>query len=194
MDDEDGGPERLGREEMMQQWYASYRYSEIENLHISNALADYTTSFREIDDTIAAMKAVYVDEGRKMAAAKREAGALLCQPKERSYFTRLHAMTREQQDLITSIWRHQQQRKDIKKAVLAMEEGYVPGTLHWPVEAVAILAQINARYDAAWKAAVAAVEERLKAKALLDSTWEDECQRRVSTRRWLEGMRRGAAA
>lgn len=148
---------------------------------LPRTLADYSTP-EEVNAATAALKVLYTQEGYKMRAAKREAGPLASQPgeSERAYFDRYWAMSEPEKDTALRWTEHQINRKEIRKALSAFQDGIIPYTgTHMPA-ARATFAAIEARYDAANRASHDAQIHKIETTPIDDKAWEAELCRRAA--------------
>jgi hypothetical protein len=157
-----------------------------EDLRVSRKLADYASP-EETAALTAALKALWLAQGRKLRAAKQSVGPLLRQPGEsqRDHYTRIRALPEAEQRTAYQ-WRYvQSDRHETNEALQAATQGWLPEhQLHG--DAKLILAPIQARYDAAWEAAFKQLQHQVESRSVDDAAWEKELKRRA----WVEGMPR----
>jgi hypothetical protein len=177
------------REEWAKQERTPY-YDLFKNLPVSEELKDYATP-QEIAAAVVGLKELYRTEGRKLKEAKRLAGPLAPQPRERirDHYARYVAMTEHEKELSRTVGNIQDVRHESNKVLRCITKGYLP--LHidccFRKEIEPVLATIKARYDAAKKTAEVVRLRQIEATPIDDAAWEEELRRRASLEK--EGWR-----
>jgi hypothetical protein len=171
------------REEWAKQERTPYGDKFPDNLVTSHASAYATPA--EIQSAIKALRQLYADEGRKLRAAKVNAGTLARQKDEtgiayaKRYFD---GMSQDERDAVLPIGNHEISRKLINEALKALTDDIVAG--HGGLDDMkAILAPILGRYEAALDAAYEARRKEIEATPIDDAAWEKELRRRVGVGR-----------
>jgi hypothetical protein len=173
-----------------EEWGAQRRtpYADMfEFLGVSRCASDYATA-GEIGAVISALKALYADEGRKLRAARLAAGPLGQQPGETrtARVLRYYRLSESERGALLPVWTHEQHRKDINEAIKALRDDTLPAHRSW--DAVeAILAPMEARWQAAHTIAHEARRREIEATPIDDAAWARE----LRWRRELDG-RHGA--
>ena len=175
---------QLSREEWAERRRTAYGDDIDAMVHTSRAIDDYFTPQQKAD-LIAAFKALYVEEGRKLAKAKAAPGAFVHNPGEtEGQFTMrwLQLPLSDDEKLKAIDWQvHQQHRKGINKALKLIAEGEMPfgPRCDLPPKAKHLLEAAWEKYEAADKAAHAEAEEKIRNTPIDDAAWEEELRYRA---------------
>jgi hypothetical protein len=148
--------------------------------YVSRDVANYGTS-EEIEWAIADLEALYKDLGRKMKAAKAEAGPLVQQPGEarEAYYARWRAMSPADQDLAAAPDEFREARKAVREIVEALRDGYLPSGIEFRqtfrhIEGLPSVTNLVSRHRAAEQAAIEAKRREVEQTPIDDEAWEEE--------------------
>jgi hypothetical protein len=155
------------------------------DLSVSCELKNYATP-EEVESLVAALKALYQVEGRKLKEAKQLAGPLLQQPGENrlSYFHRCRVLPEAEGNLLQEVWRHQRTRSEINQQLRTIAKGELPDHLWRQPQIEVLLTTILARRDAAREAAWEVRRRQIEATPIDDAAWEEELRRRADIEEW----------
>jgi len=122
--------------------------------------------------------------GRELRAANRVLGPLCRQPGETqsAYIARYLAMSDEDQTRLAESGSLQHERREIRKWLREMAEGYVPMIKQFD-EAPSLPVIIKERYWAAWETAKEALEAKIAQTPIDDEAWAAELRRRAQIER-----------
>ena len=145
----------------------------------STQLADYATP-EEIETARQELEEKWRALGRELQAANKVLGPLCRQPGETqsAYIARYLAMSDENQTCLAESGSLQHERREIRKWLREMAEGYVPMINQFD-EAPSLLVTTKERYDAAWETAKEALAAKIAQTPIDDEAWAAELARRA---------------